>query len=183
MANKYLSHNYSRELAKCTQRVKKLKRVLKDNGFELVGNEELKITLKPKSYGYTGKDIAKYLESNNIFCEFADPDFAVMMFTCEITDDDFNNLEKVLLNLPKKSPITFDAPEYKPGKRMMSVRQAVFSPSEVIPMENSLGKILARDNVSCPPAIPIAVCGEEINQSAVELFKYYGIAEVEIVTK
>ena len=63
----------------------------------------------------------------------------------------------------------------------MSVRKAVFSPSEVIDTEKSLGKILAKDSVACPPAVPIAVCGEKINQSAIELFKYYGITEVEVI--
>ena len=181
MANKYLSSGYREQLAKCTKRVKKLKDSLNAKGFELAGNEELKITLKPKSYGYTGEDISRYLSENNIICEFQDPDFAVMMFTVEITAADFDEIEKVLLSLPKKPQITVDAPKYIPGEKLLSVRQAVFSPSEVIPTEKSLGRILARDNVSCPPAVPIAVCGEKINQSAIELFKYYGITEVEVI--
>ena len=181
MANKYLSEGYIHDLEFCTRRVKMLKESLKHKGFELVGNEELKITIAPKSYGYTGVDIAKYLESNNIFCEFYDPDFTVMMFTREITSADFDKIENALLCLIKKPQITVEAPKYIPGKRLMSVRKAVFSPSEVIDTEKSLGKILAKDSVACPPAIPIAVCGEEINKSAIELFKYYGITEVEVI--
>ena len=104
-----------------------------------------------------------------------------MMFTREITSADFDKIENALLCLIKKPQITVEAPKYIPGKRLMSVRKAAFSPSESIPVEKALSRILARDNVSCPPAIPIAVCGEEINKSAIDLFNYYGITEIEVV--
>ena len=63
----------------------------------------------------------------------------------------------------------------------MSPREAMFADSEIIPVSSAKGRILASDNVSCPPAIPIVVCGEEIDESAIKLFKYYGIKEVEVI--
>ena len=63
----------------------------------------------------------------------------------------------------------------------MRPREAMFSKSYVLPVENSLGKVLASENVSCPPAIPIVVCGEKINESAIEMFQYYGISEVRVI--
>jgi len=182
MANKYMDEEIKERLVYCAERVQNLKKALTDKGFELVGNEELKITIAPKNYGYTGEEISRYLLDNNIVCEFQDPDYAVMMFTGEINPKEFEKLESVLLNLTRKPAITLTAPKYIPGRKIMSVREAVFSPWEAVPTEKSKGKILARDNVSCPPAIPIAVCGEEINESAIELFNYYGITEVEVVT-
>ena len=65
--------------------------------------------------------------------------------------------------------------------QVMTAREAIFSNSRVLPVEDSLGKVLASENVSCPPAIPIVVCGEEINESAIELFRYYGISEVRVI--
>lgn len=55
----------------------------------------------------------------------------------------------------------------------MSVRQAAFSPSEALPVKECLGRVLAAENVSCPPAVPIVACGEEIDENALALFEYY----------
>lgn len=182
MVNSYLCKEYKDNLAKCIVRIKKLKENLIHKGFSIVGNEELKLTIAPKSYGYSGFDIAYYLASENIVCEFSDPDFIVLMFSPEIDQEEFEKLERVLLQIQKREAIISEPPHYQLAKKVMSPRDAVFSLSEIIPVELSVGRTLACDNVSCPPAIPIVVCGEEINQSALELFNYYGITEVEVIT-
>ncbi len=183
LANRYLCEGYREKLGTCIDRINNLKRKLAEEGFCLMGNEDLKITIAPKSYGYSGFDIANYLESQNIVCEFSDPDFIVLMFSPEMTGDEFDRLQNALLHIPKKDAIKENAPKFQVAKKITSAREALFSVSEIIPVEASLGRILACDNVSCPPAIPIAVCGEEINESVVELFKYYGIEKVEVVAE
>lgn len=179
LANAYISDGYREKLQKCASRISKLKKSLRGKGFSLVGDEELKITIAPKSYGYTGTELSQYLSECNIVCEFADPDFTVLMFTPET--DDFNSLEELLLKLPKKEPINIYPPTLIEPKQVMSARDAIFSSSHSIPVSEAKGKILAAENVSCPPAIPIVVCGEEINDSAIELFKYYGINEINVI--
>ena len=64
----------------------------------------------------------------------------------------------------------------------MSIRDALFSPHEIVKVENSLGRICGAPTVSCPPAIPIAVSGEVIDEAALELFKRYGSEFVEVVS-
>ena len=41
-------------------------------------------------------------------------------------------------------------------------------------MEQCLGMVLADPMVSCPPAVPVAVSGEVIDEAAVALMRYYG---------
>ena len=65
----------------------------------------------------------------------------------------------------------------------MSPREAAFSKTKLIPADHSEGEVLASENVSCPPAIPVVVAGEEINESCLNLFKYYNIDEVLVVEK
>ena len=43
------------------------------------------------------------------------------------------------------------------------------------------GRVLAVATVGCPPAVPIVVCGERIDVSAVKCFEYYGIEKVSVV--
>ena len=44
-----------------------------------------------------------------------------------------------------------------------------------------LGRTLAAVTVACPPAVPILISGEVIDESAIELFNYYGINECTVV--
>jgi len=55
------------------------------------------------------------------------------------------------------------------------------SDSEEIPVEKSLGRICAAVNVPCPPAVPIAVSGEIINEKCIKIFEKYGISRVNVV--
>ena len=150
-------------------------------GYEIAGNEPMKITLKPKSYGYTGYELASQLKKKKIIHEFADADHLVLMPTPEITDMELAKLEVVLLTLKKKAPIASIPPTPEFTKQVISPRAAVLSPAETIPVDNAEGRILADITVGCPPAVPIVVSGEEITASAIEAFKYYGITHCSVV--
>lgn len=182
-ANLYLSEGYREKLALYSERISVLKAKLSEKGLALCGNETLKLTLAPKSYGYTGDELAEFLLKKNIVCEFSDPDYIVFMFTPEtdITEIDF--LEKLLDSLDRKAAIDEKPPKITVPETVMTVRNAVFSGSHVLPVSQCIGKILASENVSCPPAIPILVCGERIDKSAAKAFEYYGINELRVVTE
>ena len=54
-------------------------------------------------------------------------------------------------------------------------------PSEEIDTSKAKGRVLASATVSCPPAIPILVCGEVVNDTALELFEYYSIDKIRVI--
>ena len=60
-------------------------------------------------------------------------------------------------------------------------REAALSPCETLPVERCLGRILAAATVGCPPAVPILVCGERIDEHALACFRYYGIETCTVV--
>jgi hypothetical protein len=66
------------------------------------------------------------------------------------------------------------------GEKVLSVRNAIMSDSEIISVASSLGRICASPLVSCPPAIPIVVSGEKITQQSIALLLKYGITEIEV---
>jgi arginine/lysine/ornithine decarboxylase len=68
-----------------------------------------------------------------------------------------------------------DAPCIGQPERVLSIREALLSPAETVPVELSIGRTLAASTVGCPPAIPIVVCGERIDEKALQCFRYYGI--------
>ena len=180
-ANLYLSEDYRERLARLVSGVEILKDRLTDKGFELLGEEGTKLTVSSKEYGYFGFEVAEYLRQNGIECEFSDPDFVVMMFTAEISDGDIARLEKALISLPKKEKIVAATPKLTAPERIMSVREAMLSQSELIPIEKAAGRVLASPSVSCPPAVPIIACGELIDEEVVKCFEYYSIDSCRVV--
>ena len=173
-ANPYLM-SLTNKLKKFIPCVEAVKEKLTDSGYTLYGQEPLKITISAKSYGYTGQELAKILMERNIVSEFADPDFLVLMLTPENGQADLDALEAALLSTPRKSPILEEPPRFQPGQRVCTPREAMLSPMEQVPVEQSEGRILAAATVGCPPAVPIVVSGERIDAHAVSCFQYYGI--------
>lgn len=179
-ANKYIAEGYSTQLNVFIKKVDEVKRSIENGGYTLVGNEPLKITLSTKLYGYTGSEFAKTLLNNNIVCEFADPDFVVLMLTPEVGSCGLRYLEETLLSIPMHKPKHTCPPKLSMTDQKLTVREAMFSECETILSQNSKGRILATPSVSCPPAVPVAVPGEELTASAVKCFEYYGIKEITV---
>lgn len=180
-ANQYIYNGYSEKLSEYISMIYLLKEKLATKGYILYGNEPLKLTIETKPYGYLGYDFAKLLEEKNIVCEFCDPDYIVMMLSPENGPEGLNILEKVLLEIPKKDKIIAPPPPFAFCQKKLTVREALMSDSENIPVSESEGRILAASSVSCPPAVPIVICGEQITKEAAKAFKYYGIKECLVV--
>ena len=181
LCNAYLSGSYRGALADFTKEVEGLKDRLRTHGFSLCGNEALKLTIACKPHGYTGTELAGELLEKNISCEFADPDYIVFMFTPENGADSLRFLEAALLSIPRRTAIADMPPEFRDAKRVLGIREAAFSPSEIIPAAESAGRVLAAATVGCPPAVPIVACGEEIDDHAVACFRYYGVESCTVV--
>ena len=180
-ANAGLSGGYSRILAEFVRRVAGLREALNRHGCSLRGQEPLKITIAAKPWGYTGRQLADVLLERNIVCEFSDPDYLVMMLTPETGAEGLRRLEEVLLSIPKRPAITEKPPRFHPCEQVLSIREAIFSPSETVPVSESTGRILAAPSVGCPPAVPIAVCGELLDEAAAACFRYYGIGQCTVI--
>ncbi len=181
LANKYMAEGYKEKLRAFIKEVEDLKEALKAKGYTLFGNEALKITISAKEYGYTGNELADILSKNGIVCEFADSDFLTLMFTPENCDSDLNKLKDVLCGVYRRSAMVTPFPKVNKLKRALGIREALFSPNTEIYAKDADGKILASYTVSCPPAIPIAICGEVIDESAIKAFEYYNVEKIRII--
>ncbi|MBQ4560874.1 MAG: aminotransferase class V-fold PLP-dependent enzyme [Clostridia bacterium] len=151
---------------------------LKQNLFT-IGDEPMKLTLDAKKYGYTGIELSEIFAEQGIVTEFADPDYLVMMMLPD--PEAAISVISVLVNINRRPPITDKPPKLKPLKSAMTPRQAMMSKSKLVDTDEALGRVLAAPSVSCPPAVPIAVCGEIIDENAIELFRYYGIDKIRVI--
>ena len=178
-ANAVLDGNYRAELADFVEQYEAMKSRL--TGWGIIGTEPLKLTIETKPRGYYGTEVAQLLREQGIEGEFADPDYVVFMITPEIGQAGLDRLEQALMNIPAKAPIPEAPPKFHLPRRVLPIRVAAFSTTEVIPVEESLGRILASPTVGCPPAVPVVACGERIDEAALNCFRYYGINTCTVV--
>ena len=180
-ANRYLCEQYPTQLAEFLPLVNNLKQALTEHGYTLLEQEPLKITISTKPYGYTGTDFGNMLCEHNIMYEFCDPDYIVLMLTPQISKDELHKLCHTLLSLPRRAPVTQKPPKsYIPAK-VTTIRAAATSPMEEVNIKDAKDKILAAATIGCPPAVPIIVCGEKIDEQVIKSFEYYNIKTCTII--
>ena len=180
-ANRYLAEGYAKKLSRLTEKIEAIKTSLCEYGHKLVSQEPLKLTLNAKAYGYSGFDLAARLIDKGFVPEFYDPDFVVLMLTPEIKDAELDRLKEALIAIPRRSAIDELPPKMQMPTRDMSPREAVLSDCETIPVSTANGRVLAAVTVGCPPAVPILISGERIDENAIKCFDYYGITECSVV--
>jgi arginine/lysine/ornithine decarboxylase len=173
LANAYLEA-YPRRLRDFAEKTEALKTRLTEAGYSLIGDEPLKITVQAKKYGYTGRELSDDLLRRGIVSEFSDPDFLVMMLPPENGSESVDAIGQALLSIPKRAEIDDNPPVFSPMEKKMSIREACLSPWETVSVGDSVGRVLAGTDVACPPAVPIVVPGELIDNAAAERLKYYG---------
>lgn len=180
LLNGYLRGGIKDDLCKGVKRTDGAKCEIRAMGFDLIDGEPLKITILPKSYGYTGNELADYLRLEGIYVEFYDADHVVMMPPiCDGGECD--RVISALSKLKKRAAITCVSPKTPHPVRKISPREAILSYSERIPVNKAEGRIAAEVCISCPPAVPIVVSGEIIDKDVIAFLKFYGFEYISVV--
>lgn len=179
--NEVLDTTFKKSLSECIQRVDVLKNALIQHGYTILSGEPMKITISTKEFGYTGNEIANLLMECDIYPEFYDSDYIVLMPSPYNTKDDLKRLETCLCKIERKSVVFNSFPKLERARKVMNVRQALFAQSKMIEVSKSLGQVCSSVSVSCPPAILPVIPGEVISESSIEVMKYYGIETVRVV--
>lgn len=180
-ANKVLDTTFRNSLSECVRSVASLKNTLVQHGYTILSGEPMKITISTKEFGYTGNEIANLLMECDIYPEFYDSDYIVLMPSPYNTKDDLKRLETCLCGIERKPLLINKPPKLEQSKKAMNVRQALFSSSITLDVSKSLGQVCSSVTVSCPPAILPVIPGEVISESSIEVMKYYGIETVRVV--
>ena len=179
LCNQYLADGYKERLQK-TIRLKDIyDKQLEMAGWRVRRSDPLKLTIEVPN-GVSSHELTKKLHQHHVECEYADSDFVVFMLTPENTEED---LKQILLALGKNR-FSYKEREQLPvvhTTQMISIREAMFATPETVSIKDALERICRVPTVSCPPAIPIAVPGELIDESVLKLFEYYKINNIDVV--
>jgi len=181
LANRCLAEEYPGRLASCAARLEALRAELRSNGWRTAPSDPLKLTIAAAKSGWDGREAAALLRRGGVECEYADPDFVVLMATPENPERDFARIRSALGGNPRRGAIRRPALLLSPPETVCSPREAAFSPSEAVSAARAVGRVLAAPTVGCPPAVPVVVGGERIAPDAAEVFAYYGISSIRVI--
>lgn len=153
-------------------------------GKEILGSkatfdyDPTKLTISIKDLGLTGYEVEVWLRENyNIEVEMSDLYNILCIITFGDTKEDTKILVEALSELSKiqrnKSQVKPTIPVYVPNIPMlaMSPRDAFYSETEVIPFEQSAGRVIAEFVMVYPPGIPVLIPGEIITEDNLKYIK------------
>lgn len=154
-------------------------------GSEIIGSkaayhyDPTKLIISVKDLGLTGHDVEKWLrESYNIEVELSDLYNILCIFTPGDRTDDAERLVTALEEIARQA----SASECKQNQTevllpnipllAMTPRDAFYANTEIIPLKESAGRIIAEFVMVYPPGIPIFIPGEIITEENVSyIFK------------
>ena len=180
-SDKLASGEFAAKLEETVRMVTACKEKLAEMGWELCGQEKLKITLDAAKCGYTGNELADLLREKRIEPEYSDAQFVVLMAGISNMQGDLDALAEALGEIPVKAPLTQELPTIVPAERKMPMRQAAFQSYRTVSADDALGKVCAMTVTACQPSVPVVVSGEVISETIIKILKRYSIFDVNVL--
>ena len=195
--NHELATDYRDKLKKTVDEIKIIKKKLREMEFFVKESEPLKITVLTNKKGFYLKE---ELARDDIYVEYADEDYLVMMLSVENSSDDFQRILKAFrrISIQCKCDSCFgdnSVGENSVGKNNFGensnnknvsiseriyIRRNYFCDSEEVDVLESLGRISAECSASCPPAVPVILLGEKISEEMICRLKKYKVEKIRV---
>ena len=189
LCNRYIADGYRGILNSYIDKIYELKNSLKTKGWNILDSDPLKLVINC----IDGIALSRELSGLNIECEYADQDYLVMMLTPESGLESLMKIEEKLDvvsyhkyvsqkdGLSQENNVSQTVSVKHQNEEIISIREALFAPKEIVPVNNSLGRICGAFNLSCPPALLIAAPGERIKENHIAMMKKYNIETIDVI--
>ena len=166
---------------KTMAKIAELKTDLAKIGYYLRESDLMRITVDAAEYGYSGFELCKKFEERNVFCEYADQKYVVMLFSTAQPLEDFPKILSAAEKIPQKQPEKSKKTYIPLPQRAMPLKKALFSPTEQIPVEKAEGRICGAITAPCPPCVPVIMPGELCSSEAAAALADWGVEAVKVV--
>ncbi len=164
-------------------RIAALKQLCREHDIPCVDGrcDPYRLTVGCGQLGYSDKAAGAHFRAHQIEPEYIGGGYAVLLATPCNTDRDWAQLEAALLALTRQAAPATEAISLPPAEQCLTPREALFSPSETVSVENAIGRIAAQTVISCPPGVPVVIPGEKITRIAENILKNSGIFALKVV--
>lgn len=161
-----------------------LKERLAQHGYQTVRSfvcDPVRLAVGFAAMGYTGREFSDYLRTRGVEPEYVSDTVAVFMPSEQNTPEELSTLERLLMQLPQRPPISFATVSGRLPRQPLGIGEAMNRPQQLISVGKAEGRIAARLISRCPPGTPVVVPGEEITQEAIAMIKISGVSEIYVV--
>lgn len=163
--------------------IKALKQRLSERGVPLEKSDHMRITINARESGHTGFEYAQSLRSSGVECEYADENRVVLLFSSATTLKDCERAELAVLFVSQKAPMSqMEYPVIK-ATASLSLREALFKPQKIVPLELAGGEVCAGLFAPCPPCVPLVMPGEIIDHYVADALRLYGVTHIPIIDR
>jgi len=131
--------------------------------------------------GLDPDQIKQRMEACRLIPELLDTQSAIFIPSPFNSEEDFSRLKTFVRSIGelKGEPEAAAVPPIPPS--LLSLREALLSPKESVPIERAVGRICAEVVSVCPPATVLLAPGEKIGTNLLQLFHSYGILSVNVI--
>ena len=179
----YLENGGAKEYARCEDTVSELKAAAVKKGIAMPEGkcDPLRLTLGTAAAGLSGDKQQSYFEDCGIDCEFCDGVKAVFIITPFNSERDISRLRSAIENMPVGNAAECQSFEPVRPEKAMTLREALLSPTKIVPVAASRGMIAADTACPCPPGVPVVMPGELIDSLAISEMQKRGMTEIIVV--
>jgi len=145
-------------------------RFLQSPGVDAI--DPLRIVIDTRSGGISGYHARHLLAQRDLIHVELSTEAVIVAIIGPGEVGDLDRFVPALHRLPRMSEDSLRAPELPlPGPAAMSVRDAYFAPSEVVPSEAAVGRVSADSIAAYPPGIPNVMPGEVLSTETIEFLR------------
>ena len=166
------------------EQVQKLRELALSRGISLPGGQldPLRLTLDTTPIGLSGTQAAEFFRASGVEPEYADARYVVLICTPFNSTHDFTRLAAAIAALPAGIPLRMPEHALPPlPETPVSLREALFAPTETVPLEKAAGRIAAEAACPCPPGMPVVMPGERIHEDAIKFLSGYGFFTIKVL--
>ena len=127
-----------------------------------------------------GPSFARSLEEQNIFPEMEDGGHVVFICTPQDLEENFDRLERALEGMEDRMGPCPPLPSPPLPERACSLREALFAPTQLVPLYHSAGRVSAAQIAPYPPGVPVVAPGERISEKELAYFRKIGYNSTDI---
>lgn len=148
-----------------------------DEHVEIKAYDPLKILVSAQELGLNGFALRDELRQRGVMPELSEANFVLLLITPAHSQNDLdlliNSLQDIASQRDKIPIIQKTYPVYPRLKMINTPKEAFFSKSFEVKLEDANGYVSAEMIIPYPPGIPLIYPGEEVTKEVIELVQYY----------
>lgn len=174
LTNAALASDLPERLRQSCERTARTQGALLKAGWNVLPSDALRITLRTDGFA-----VAARLRNSGVEPEYADPEHVVLMASASNTSEDHCTVLDALGSDVLLPPSTDE--RMVRGVPVTSLREALLAPRETVPIGAAVGRVCTEFSAACPPAVPLVMPGEEIEDYHISLFRRFGINTISVM--